>query len=173
MILEKFSPGTRDTWFWHRAGIFDVSDIVLLAQRQFQREIESVFTPDPEFYAHNVTLACVNQNFDASKCQLIIARDITTKKLLAYAWLARGIYMPYARDECAEAAFLHMDLNLPLRQRITLMAQILQQWQLWCQVNSIPVLVSSSIREDQTGFMNLHKDAGFDIRGSIAYKKIL
>ena len=172
MILEKFNPTRRDTWTWDRARIFDVPDIVHMAQQQFQTEIETVFTPDPDYYAHNVTLAAINQSFDASKCQLIIARDNTTKQLLAYAWLARGIYMPYAKQECAEAAFLHMDLNLPLRKRITIMAQILQQWELWCRLHSIPVLVSSSIRGDQDGFMNLHKTAGFQVRGSIAYKKL-
>ena len=173
MILEKFSPSTRDTWTWHRAGILDVPAIVEMADIYFQKEIQDILTFDPNIYAYNITLAVVNQSFDAGQCQLITARDTITQQLLAYAWLARGNHMPYAPQEYAEAAILHMDLNLPLRTRITLMAQILQQWELWCQVNRIPILVSSSIREDQTGFMNLHKDAGFDIRGSIAYKKIL
>ena len=81
--------------------------------------------------------------------------------------------MPYAHDECAEAAFAHIDLKLPLRTRITLMAQILQQWILWCQICQIPVLVSTTIREDQQGFMRLHDRLGFKRHGSFAYRRII
>jgi hypothetical protein len=171
--LEKFLPSETDTWTWDRARIMDVPEIVHMAQQHFQMEIASVFTPDPHIYSKNVALACVEQSFDSSKCQLITARDNTTKKLLAYAWLNRGHHMVYAREECAEAAFAHMDMSLPLRTRITLMAQILQQWTLWCQIWQIPVLVSTTIREDQRGFINLHRAAGFSVRGSFAFKRIV
>jgi hypothetical protein len=53
------------------------------------------------------------------------------------------------------------------------MAQILQQWHMWCITGGIPVLVSTSIREDQAGFMHLHQTAGFVIRGSFAYLKVM
>jgi len=33
------------------------------------------------------------------------------------------------------------------------------------------VLISSTIRADQAGFLRLHEQAGFTIRGSIAYRK--
>jgi hypothetical protein len=80
--------------------------------------------------------------------------------------------MMYAAEEAAAASFAHMDMRLPLRTRITLMAQILQQWHLWCQVWSIPILISSTIREDQQGFINLHRAAGFAVRGSMAFQRI-
>ena len=69
----------------------------------------------------------------------------------------------------AEAKFAHIDLSLPVVTRVRLMAQILQQWVLWCQICGIPVLVSTTIREDQTGFLKLHDQAGFKRRGSFAY----
>jgi len=170
--LDRFLPSTRDTWTWHMARIMDVPDIVHMAQTHFQMEIESVFTPDPHIYSKNVALAVVEQSFDASKCQLIVARDNQTKQLRAYSWLGRGHYMMYAAEEAAAASFAHMDMKLPLRTRITLMAQILQQWRLWCQVWSIPILISSTIREDQQGFINLHRAAGFAVRGSMAFQRI-
>lgn len=172
MALEKFLPSERDAWTWELARILDVPDIVHMAQQHFQNEIESVFTPDPEIYAKNLSIATIEQGFDRSRCQLIVARDRTTDRLLAYAWLNRNCYMVYAREECAEAAFVHMALDLPLRTRITLTAQILQQWELFCQIWNIPVLVSTTIREDQAGFLNLHREAGFSVRGSFAFKRL-
>ena len=172
MILEKFLPSERDSWTWSLARIPDVPEIVHLAQSQFQTEVDNIFTCDPMIYSKNVSLAVVRQSFNTSDCQIIIARDRQSQKLLAYAWLNRGCYMPYAREECAEAAFLHMDLSLPLRTRVSLMAQILQQWHLWCQILQIPVLVSTTIRSDQIGFLRLHEAAGFSVRGSYAFMKV-
>ena len=170
--LEKYTHSEQDPWIWDLAKLEDVAPIVAMAQQYFQIEVEGVFTPDPFKYTKHVTLAVVEQAFDASKCQLIVARDKTTNKLLAYAWLNRGHWMMYAPEECAEAGFVHMDMTLPARQRIMLLAQILQQWQLWCHVYRIPVLVSTTIREDQKGFIRLHEEAGFQVRGSFAFKKI-
>jgi hypothetical protein len=79
--------------------------------------------------------------------------------------------MPYATEECAEGQFCHVDLNLPSIARIRVLAQVLQQWLLFCQIQQIPVLISSTIRADQAGFLRLHEQAGFTIRGSIAYTR--
>ena len=97
----------------------------------------------------------------------------TTKKLLAWSWVERGKYMPYSDEELAVAEFAHIDLNLSTRKRITLCSQILDIWILWCELNKIPVLCSTSIREDQQAFMHLHDQHGFSRRGSFAYRRIL
>ena len=78
----------------------------------------------------------------------------------------------YAHEELAEARFIHLDLTLSARKRITLTAQILQFWQAWCYACNIPVLVSTSIRTDQGAFMRLHQELGFTVRGSLAYLRI-
>jgi hypothetical protein len=172
MLLEKFKPGGRDTWSWTLARIPDVPEMVHLAQSQFEKEVDSVFTCDPMLYSKNLSLAVIRQSFHTHECQVIIARDTGSGKLMAYSWLNRGYFMPYAAEEAAEAAFLHMDLELPKRTRVTLMAQVLQQWHLWCQIWCVPVLISTTIREDQAGFLRLHEAAGFTIRGSTAFMKV-
>jgi hypothetical protein len=73
----------------------------------------------------------------------------------------------------AVAEFAHVDLELPLRTRMTLTAQTLEIWIAWCELNNIPVLCSTTIRQDQTGFMRLHDQFGFLRRGSFAYRKCL
>jgi len=159
-------------WSWHLANANDVKDIVALAQRHFETEINEIFTPDPLFYAYNVNKAITEQSYYSSKGQLIVARNKETYQLLAYAWLVRGGQTMYAQEELAEAAFVHMDLTLSTRTRVCLTEEILDHWIRWCRATKIPVLVSTSIRREQTAFMRIHERKGFLIRGSIAYKRI-
>lgn len=170
--LEKFAPSDKDTWTWSLATFEDIQDIVTMAQDLFQVEIETFLTPEPALFTRNLAISVAKQAYSLYDEQLIVARHRETEKLLAWAWIGRGAYTPYSRDEMAEAKFAHMDLSLPVRTRITLLAQMLHQWYAWASICRIPVLVSTSIREDQTGFMNLHRAAGFTIRGSIGYLKV-
>ena len=170
--LEKFLPSDRDTWEWFLAQESDLEEIVNFADQFYSNEIEGIFTKHPRRLLYNLNVAITHQRYHLNKTQLMVARNKTTDRLVAWAWLGRGSYTPYAPEEMAEAKFAHIDLSLSTRERVTIMAQILHQWHLWCQINQIPVLVSTSIREDQQGFMNLHRSAGFTVRGSYAYKRI-
>jgi hypothetical protein len=170
--LEKYLPSDRDTWSWRIAQLSDVPDIVKMAQDHFQQEMEQIITPDPALFARNIGIAIITQMHQLTEEQVLVARDQTTDQLRAWSWISRGSYTTYSRDEMAEARFVHCDLNLPIRARLTLTAQVLHQWYLWCMTSSVPVLVSSSIRSDQSAFMRLHESAGFSVRGSLAYIRV-
>ena len=170
MILERYAPSDRDTWRWRQAELRDVDQMVTMAVNLFQIEIEDVFTPDPDMLAKNIAIAVIRQKFNPTEEQIIVAESAGC--VIAWAWLVRGAYVNYAKEEMADARIAHLDLALPSRTRITLLAQVLQQWELWCRICGIPILSSSTIRSDQGAFLNLHRAAGFAIRGSIAYKRI-
>ena len=72
----------------------------------------------------------------------------------------------------AVAEFLHVALDQTPRTKVTLCAQALLQWIDACERCEIPVLCSTTIREDQQAFIKLHQRMGFKIRGSFAYKRI-
>lgn len=169
---EKFLPRDTDTWCWRLATMMDVEDIVRLAEQFYQTEIESVFTPTPALLAFNLRRGILNQTFELSREQIIVAVDRASLELVAWAWCQRGIYMPYAPEEVAEASFAHVRLDMSPRERVRISAQIIQQWILWCHRWCIPVLVSSSIRQEQTTFMRLHEQFGFLTAGSLAFKRI-
>lgn len=173
MILDKYKPSERDTWRWRLATFGDVIPITILANEIYGAEVDGIFTQDTKRMAYHVDLAVTRQRYYLTEEQLIVAEDKQSKHLLAYAWIARGGTTPYAEEEMAEAKFAHIDLNLPTVTRVKIMAQILQQWVLWCQICGIPVLVSTTIREDQAGFLRLHDQAGFHRRGSFAYLRTL
>jgi hypothetical protein len=172
MILDKYRPTERDTWQWRLATFADVVPITILANEIYGNEVDGIFTQDTKRMAYHVDLAVTRQRYYLTEEQLIVAECTASKHLLAYAWISRGGSTPYAAEEMAEAKFAHIDLTLPVVTRVKLMAQILQQWVLWCQIGGIPVLVSTTIREDQAGFLKLHDQAGFKRRGSFAYLRI-
>lgn len=169
MILEKYAPSPRDTWCWRLAEFQDVVPITAMANEIYGQEVDGIFTQDVKRMAYHVDMAVTRQRYYLTEEQLIVAEDNVSKHLLAYAWIGRGGRTNYADEEIAEAKFAHIDLALPTVTRVKLMAQILQQWVLWCQISGIPVLVSTTIREDQAGFLKLHDQAGFRRRGSFAY----
>lgn len=170
MILEKYKPSPKDTWTWRQAGLHDVDQMVTMAVGMFQIEIEDVFTPDPDMLAKNIAIAVIKQKFNPIEEQIIVAEE--DGRVIAWAWIVRGVYVNYAKEEMADARIAHLDLTMPARKRVTVLAQILQQWVMWCEICQIPILSSSTIRESQSAFLKLHTEAGFTVRGSIAYRKI-
>jgi hypothetical protein len=173
MILAKYAPQESDTWFWTLATLADRLDILALVQKHFQCEIDSVFTPDPALFLKNLGIGLINQEHNTLSEQIVVARNSESQKLLAWAWIVRGVHVTYAPEELADARFAHVDLELSQRTRITLLAQILQQWELWARCGMIPIISSSTVRSDQRAFLRLHEQAGYQVRGSITYKRIL
>jgi hypothetical protein len=145
MILERYAPSKRDTWHWRLAEFSDVVPITMMANEIYGHEVDGIFTQDVRRMAYHVDLAVTRQRYYLTEEQLILAEDPVSKHLLAYAWIARGESTPYASEEMAAAKFAHIDLSLPTVTRVRLMAQILQQWVLWCQICGIPVFRQSGL----------------------------
>jgi hypothetical protein len=172
-MLDQFRPKAADTWTWNCAAMTDVEDITDMVRGHFKREVDSVFKTDEPLFKKNLSTGIFEQAYNPLSQQIIVARNNATNELMSWAWIVRGVYTVYSADEIADARFAHVDLNLPVRTRITLLAQILQQWELWCRCGMIPIVSSSTVRDDQSVFLRLHKQAGYSVRGSITYKRLM
>jgi len=170
--MGKYTYLDTDNWQWLRAGAQDVADIVRLADTNYSEEITKIFTKNPTRLTYHLQQAILEQQYLPDRQLVSVARHRVTDQLLAWSWVERGKYTVYADEEMAVAEFLHTDLGLTLRTRMRLTAQALEQWIAWAEICQIPVLVSTSIRDDQSGFMRLHDQFGFVRRGSFAYRKI-
>jgi hypothetical protein len=53
-----------------------------------------------------------------------------------------------------------------------MLAQMIRMWETWAKACDIKIICSTSMRGDQTAFMHLHQQAGYSVRGSIAYKRL-
>jgi len=170
MILERYAPSKKDTWTWRLANLTDIDRIVAISQQPLWDEVVAISRFDTDLFAKNLSLGIVRQAFNQFDEQIIVAEE--NDQLIAWAWLVRGSYTTYSRDEMADGRFSHVAVDLPIRKKITLLAQIIQQWVLWATMCGIPVIHSSTMRIEQQAFLRLHEQAGFIIRGISAFYRI-
>lgn len=156
-------------FIWGPATGQDVDSIVTMAESHFQTEIDQIFNPDPICYARNVTLAIVNQFYLPTTSLVAIAKD--DKKLLAYTWMSVE-RAPWSDDNMATVRMAHVDLSLPVKSRIKLVQDMFIIWENFANMAKIPIICSTTMRNDQSGFLKLHEKQGYDVRGSYAYKKL-
>ena len=146
--------------------IYDV-DRLITKFKGFYGSESGVLGYDEAFLRKNLTVASTIQLFDKSKEFIAYAYD--GHKILGVCWFDRGGYATYSTKEISNSKFHHIDLTLPIRQRIKVLNQMIDQHLLWADNWGIPIVCSTSIRADFEGFMRVHERRGFTIRGSYAY----
>jgi len=171
-MLERFLPSARDTWTWQPMQLTDMAEISEIGYADFDAEFLGIFNPDVPYYISNLCKGVIDQMHDPLSVQLIVARSTVDNTIVAYGWIERGFKMPFSKDNMTEGRLAWIRTDLPTRVRITLMAQIIHQWWGWSVQTGADIMVNSTIRNSTSGFLNLHRQADFVIRGSIAYKRI-
>lgn len=160
--------------------LHDVDDIVELADSIYGAEVDGILKRDRNVFRRNVTMTSTLQLFDRGREFLAVCRGdkivktmmgqgIDDQALLAYCWFDRGGYTTYSNEEISNAKFHHVDLNLPVKQRVKIINQMIDQHILWCRDWNIPIICSTSIRGEHDGFMKIHKKRGFTVNGSYAW----
>ena len=160
------------TWSWESTSGTDVPNMVAMAEDHFQTEIDLIFTPDPIAYARNLTLATVAQFYNPAAELLKVAKEQQTGRILAYTWAIRGEKTAWSDQEMVFAKMAHVDLSLPVRQRLRLVTGMIVLWETWARECGVPVVCSTTMRRDQQGFLDLHRKLGYDVRGSYCYKRL-
>jgi hypothetical protein len=168
--LEAYSHSSQDRWRWRAPTGADTQDIVDLALVCFGSETEEFFRNDPVEYGRNIMLATVSQFYNPLCELLMVAYD--GDMLVGYTWARRGERAAWSTEEMVSIKMAHVRLDLTAKERITLLAQMLQMWELWARACKVNVIFSSTIRESQDPFLRLHERAGYRVRGSCAYKRL-
>jgi hypothetical protein len=156
---------------WQPATGNDVVDIVNMAETHFQNEIDNIFKPEPVVYSRNITLAVVNQFYSPLTELLSVCKD-NTGKLIAYTWAISTERSPWSDDKMVVVKMAHLDLQLSPRLRVRLITDMINLWEGFAKLCSVPIVCSTTMRKDQTAFLKLHERHGYDVRGSYAYKKL-
>jgi hypothetical protein len=168
--LSAYTHTTADRWRWRAPTGADTQDIVDLALVCFGSETEAFFKNDPVEYGRNIMLATVNQFYNPLCELLMTAYD--GDMLVGYTWARRGERAAWSTEEMVSIKMAHVRLDLSDRERITLLAQMIQMWELWAKACKIDVIFSSTIRASQDPFLRLHERAGYTVRGSCAYMRL-
>lgn len=159
------------TYTWRPADGRDVPAIVAMAEHDFQQEIDTIFEPDPVAYARNITQAVVNQ-FYLPGTELISVAVTDAGELLAYTWARRNERAAWSDNEMVVVRMAHLCLSLPARTRIRLVQDMMMLWEGFARFAGVDIICSTTMRGDQAGFLRLHERAGYDVRGSYAYKRL-
>ena len=170
--LAQYAHTEADPWRWRPAAGPDTEAITAMAQSYFGAETDRIFENDPIEYSRNVLLATVNQFYNPKRELISVATHTETGQILAYTWCVRGQYSPWSTEEMVAVKIAHVNLKLGTRPRIHLLAQMIRMWETWAQACDIRIINSITVRGDQAAFMHLHRNAGYSVRGSIAYKRL-
>ena len=155
---------------WRPATGQDITAMTAMAVDHFQCEIDDFFTADPVAYSRNLTRAVVEQ-FYAPNTELVMVYYQDTE-LLAYTW-ANIETTAWSDEPMAVVKIAHVAMSLSVRQRLRLLDQMMSLWRVWCVESGIPVICSTTVRDSQKGFLRLHERAGYTVRGSFAYLRLV
>lgn len=156
---------------WQPATGTDIPDIVAMAEQHFQTEIDSIFKPEPVVYSRNITMAVVNQFYLPCLELVSVARD-SNNKLIAYTWARADERAPWSDDVMVVVRMAHVDLTLSSKLRVKLIIDMINLWEGFARLANVPIVCSTTMRNDQHAFLKLHTKMGYDVRGSYAYKKL-
>ena len=156
--------------------LHDIDDIIELSDNIYGSEVDGILKRDRNVYRYRLTVATTEQLFNKSKEFIAVCREFEpvdygrgAGRLLGFCWFDRGGYTTYSNEEISNAKFHHLDLRLPVRLRVRLLNEMIDQHILWANSNGIPIICSTSIRSDHDGFMKIHKKRGFVVNGSYAW----
>ena len=158
---------------WLPAGGEDIVPIMQIAQTHFQSEIDDIFTPDPIAYSRNVATAVVNQFYTPGSELLTVAKSADTNTILAYLWTIRNQRAPWSDEEMSMTRMIHVDMTLSNRVRIALVRDMILIQETWCRAYGIGIVCSTTMRHEQAGFLELHRRAGYSVRGSYCYRRLV
>jgi len=157
-------------WKWKQASLQDLDAIVELSVRHFEHEVADCLTASPVRLAHNIYMALGSQAFDGTHSIYVCEDEQGT--LLAYGWIERSGYTIYAEEPIAEVRMVHIDMVLPVKDRVKIIQEMIRMFEQYCDIFNIPVIITNTIRKDTAGFLKLHEKLGYETRGSFAFKRL-
>jgi hypothetical protein len=170
--LERYAHTTADSWRWRPAAGSDVDALVKLSMAQIAHEVEEIYTIDLLELGRNMLLSIVNQFYNPKKELFSVACDVDTGEIIAYTWADRQTYVPWSTEESIIIRLCQLAPHISERNKIFLLAQQLRMWEVWADACGVKIICSTTMREKQDAFLRLHQQAGYQIRGSAAYKRL-
>ena len=158
---------------WLPASGTDIPAIVAIAETHFQTEIDDIFVPDPIAYSRNVATAVINQFYTPGSELISVAKSADSGMILAYLWTIRNQRAPWSDEEMSMTRMIHVDMTQSSRTRVRLVQDMIDIQEAWCRAYGIAIVCSTTMRHEQAGFLELHRRAGYSVRGSYCYRRLV
>ena len=166
-----FTIKDTDPHTWAPALGTDVGDIIAMSNEHYSDESRDMLVVDLHRVAKLTTAAIIEQLYYPNNEFLVVARDRETNKLVASAWAKRQCYMEYSSEETTELRVLHINKAVSTKQKVSLVGQAISIWHQWAVMNKIPVMVSATLRNEQSAFLRILDALGFTVNGSYAFMR--
>jgi hypothetical protein len=155
---------------WKPAVAADVEDLVCLADLAVF-EIDSIFIYDRHYIAANIATAVVNQIFYPLNHLVSIARD-EAGQAVAWTWAKTGAKAIWSQEPILSIEMAQIDPKLSVRNRLHLVNDMLGLWNEYAMLTNSRIICSTTMRDKQSSYIRLHERNGYQIRGSVAYKRL-
>tara|TARA_R110000772_G_scaffold126696_3_gene233776 strand:+ start:644 stop:1138 length:495 start_codon:yes stop_codon:yes gene_type:complete len=155
--------------YWRVATFYDIVELSNLSVEYFQKEVIDILTPSPATLSYNLHKALAEQIDNSSHMIYVCVAD---EKIVAYGWIQSTGKTIYSLENVAEVRMVHIQMDLPVKIRITIIKEMIELFENYCRILKIPVIITNTIRKDTRGFLALHEKLGYTIRGSFAFKQI-
>ena len=159
-------------YVWRPAMITDVDAVIALTAENFAQEVTDLFVPDPWAGARNLTQAIVNQYYQPNTELISVAVD-NLDKIVAWTWAQANHVTPWSDEKLVMVRMGHVLMTLAGRDRVRLVQDMIALWEGFAQFAGHHIVCSTTMRRDQAGFLRIHQAAGYDVRGSYAYKRLV
>jgi hypothetical protein len=169
MSLEAYKITDSDAWQWKPVTGPDIAEMLDMSREQYERDSAGQFKIDMHKSAQVLTIGVVNQLYNPGSELMCVARDRKTNQVQSWFWAKRGCYQEFSSEESSELRIIHARKDVANRTKISLVAQTILLWQQWAMENQIPVLVSATLRGEQSAFLRLMDASGFTVHGSYAF----
>jgi hypothetical protein len=156
---------------WRPATLSDIDAIIALTDQNFAEEITDLFVPDSWAGARNLTKAIVNQYYQPNSELVSVGTD-DSDRIVAWTWAQANNTMAWSDEQFVMVRMAHIDLALAKRDRVHAVQNMIALWEGFARFAGNPIVCSTTMRRDQTGFLKIHEHAGYDVRGSYAYKRL-
>jgi hypothetical protein len=169
MSLEAYKISPTDAWQWLPVTGPDIAEMLDMSRDQYERDLAGQFKFDAHRSAQLMTIGVVNQLYNPASELMCVARDRETGVVQCWFWAKRGCYQEFSSEESSELRIIHARKTVPNRTKVSLVAQAILLWQQWAMESNIPVLVSATLRGEQSAFLRLMEASGFRVHGSYAF----
>jgi hypothetical protein len=156
---------------WQLAQVEDIEDMFTLSTEHFAMETTGIFNIDKLVSFRNINLGIVNQYYNPVSEMLVVLRG-DNHKLIAWTWIKRNVTVSWTDEEMAFINMVHIDQTLHSRVKIQIVKDMMSMWEDWCNHAKINIIVSTTMREQQSAFLKLHARNGYIIHGASAYKRL-
>jgi hypothetical protein len=155
---------------WRRAAGTDVTQLMALTREHYANEVGAVWHIDEQWFASELTVAIARQFFNPGSGLVAVAE--LDHQVVGWVWAERGIRTVWSGEEMVAIKIVHVSLHLSARQRLQIIQEMMQLWELWTAEIGVGIVCSSSMRTEQQAFVRLHQRRGYDCRGSICYLRL-